>query len=43
MLRICLSVCAHVDYGGPGTRDARCWGVNYDEHGFLGHCRPRRA
>ena len=36
MFKICMTVCAHIDFGGPGTRDQQCWGVNYDEHGFLG-------
>ena len=38
MLRICMTICAYTDYSGPGTFDNRCVGVNYDEHGWGGHC-----
>ena len=38
MIRICMSICAQIDYGGPGTRDDRCWGVNFDEFEWGGHC-----
>jgi len=38
MLRICLTICSLTDFGGPGTVDDRCVGVNYDEHGDKGHC-----
>ena len=30
MVKICLTICSHVSYGGPGTIDDRCIGINYD-------------
>lgn len=45
MLRICMTICMHVDFGGPGDVDARCVAVNYDEHGERnkGHCHLQSA
>jgi len=45
MLRICLTICSHVDFGQPGEVDTRCVGVNYDEHGEArrGHCHLQTA
>mmetsp|Transcript_7233 Transcript_7233/g.14462 ORF Transcript_7233/g.14462 Transcript_7233/m.14462 type:complete len:1084 (+) Transcript_7233:531-3782(+) len=43
MFKICLTICSHVSYGGPGTVDDRCIGVNYDEHGWAGHCHLQRS
>jgi len=45
-MRICLTICSHVDYGeqsmldgqADSAIDQRCMAVNYDEHGFKGHC-----
>eukprot|EP00966_Prymnesium_polylepis_P287313 6635915-Prymnesium_polylepis.2 len=43
VLRICLTICSKVDFGGPMQIDTRCVSVNYDEHGVGGHCHLQIA
>ena len=32
MVKICLTICSHVSYGGPGTIDDRCIGIKCRDH-----------
>jgi len=43
LLRMCLTLCSKIDFGGPLQVDLRCVGVNYDEHGVGGHCHLQIA
>lgn len=40
MLRICMTICMHINWGLPDDVDTHCNAVNYDEHGETGkgHC-----
>ena len=40
MVKICLTICSHVSYGGPGTIDDRCIGINYDVSWTLANPNP---
>ncbi|KAL3908798.1 MAG: hypothetical protein SGPRY_009657 [Prymnesium sp.] len=43
MIRICMTICSKVDFGGPLQVDSRCVSVNFDEHGVGGHCHLQVA